>query len=97
MVNYIVSCVDKEKYTVYSNLPGHTAAGGGSIPPEICITVQKPDIVIIYKSSKDVHLFELMCLLETNIDKRHKDKGDKYAHFVTDCSSENSKCPVTCF
>ena len=44
---------------MYSDLPGHTAAGGGSIPPEICITVQKPDIVIIDKSSKDVHLFEL--------------------------------------
>ena len=97
VVNYIVSCVDKEKYTVYSDLPGHTAAGGGSIPPEICITVQKPDIVIIDKSSKDVHLFELTCPLETNIDLRHQDKCDKYAHFVTDCSSANSKCTVTCF
>ena len=35
IVNYIVNSVDS-KYTVYSDLPGHTAAGGGSIPPEMC-------------------------------------------------------------
>ena len=37
------------------------------------------------------------CPLETNIDRIQKDKGDNYAHFVTDRSSENSKCTVTCF
>ena len=34
IVNYVVNSIDKEKYTVYSDLPGHTAAGGGSIPLE---------------------------------------------------------------
>ena len=97
IVNYVVNNVDREKYTVYSDLPGHTAAGGGSIPPEICVTVQKPDIVIIDKVSKSMHLFELTCPLEEHIEKRHKDKTDKYAHFVADCTSETMSCSLTCF
>ena len=96
-MNYVVNCVDKEKFTVFSDIPGHAAAGGGSMPPEICITVQKPDIVIIDKKDKSVHIFELTCPLEQHIEKRHLEKSNKYAHFVTDCSSGTVKCQVTCF
>ena len=97
IVNYVVDSVDTEKFTVYSDIPGHTAPGGGSIPPEICITVQKPDIVIIDKVNKVMHLFELTCPLEEHIEKRHQDKENKYAHFVADCSSGEMKCTLTCF
>ena len=50
--------LDNDKYTVYSDLPGYTV-GAGSIPPELCITVEKPDIVIQDKINKFIHLFEL--------------------------------------
>ena len=60
VINYIVSNVDP-KFTVYSDLPGHTAPGGGSIPPELCVTTQKPDIVILNKHAKTISLFELTC------------------------------------
>ena len=43
VVNYIIKLVDTNKYTVYSDLPGYTV-GAGSIPPELCITVEKPDM-----------------------------------------------------
>ena len=39
--------MEAQLYTVFSDLPEHTAAGGGSIPPEICVTAEKPDIVIL--------------------------------------------------
>ena len=55
VINYIVNSID-DKYTVYSDLPGHTAPGGGYIPPELCVTSQKPDIVIIYNHMKVTHL-----------------------------------------
>ena len=97
IVSYVVNSIDTEKYTVFSDIPGHTAAGGGSVPPEICITAQKPDIVIIEKSNKSIHLFELTCPLEQNIQKDHDIKLNKYAHFVTDLSSESMKCNLTCF
>ena len=79
-MNYVLKCLDTEKYSVFSDLPGHEAAGGGTIPPEICITNLKPDIVIVDKLKKNLHIFELTCPLERNIDERHKYKQDKYAH-----------------
>ena len=93
-MNYIVNSCD-EKFTVYSDLPGHTAPGGGSIPPELCVTVQKPDIVIIDKHKKSIHLFELTCPLEEHIDTRHMEKSNKYAHFVTDITQY--QCTVNAF
>ena len=94
VVSYIVNNVDS-KFTVYSDIPGHTAPGGGSIPPELCVTVQKPDIVIIDKQKKEIHLFELTCPCEENIEYWHQEKSKKYAHFITDCTGY--KCTVQCF
>ena len=31
--------LEKSKYTVHSDLPGQEAARGGTIPPEICVTL----------------------------------------------------------
>ena len=97
VVNYVVKLIDTTKFSVFSDLPGHTV-GGGSIPPELCITVQKPDIVIQDKKTKSLHIFELSVPIETNgnIDKRHREKSDRYAHFVTDMSGGYT-CKVTCF
>ena len=94
VVSYIVNNVDT-KYTVYSDLPGHTAPGGGSIPPELCVTALKPDIVILDKHKKTIHLFELTCPGEKHIETRHKEKSNKYAHFITDITEYT--CSVDCF
>ena len=95
VLNYIVSSVNTSKYTVYSDLEGHQSAGGGTVPPEICVTGQRPDIVILDNTAKTINLFELTCPLECNIEKRNLDKHNKYAHFLTDCSGYD--CTVTCF
>ena len=62
-----------------------------------CITVKKPGIEIQDKKNKFIHLFELSVHIKTNgnIDKRHKWKSDRYAHFVTDMPGYN--CSVTAF
>ena len=77
IVNYIVKLVDP-KFTVFSDLPG-----GGSIPPELCVTAQKPDIVIMDNRKKSIHLFELTCPGEKHIENRHTEKSNKYAHFIS--------------
>ena len=50
------------------------------------------------KQNKTIHLFELSVAIETNgnIEKRHQEKSNKYAHFVTDISDSYS-CTVTAF
>ena len=46
IVNFIVNNVDS-KYQVYSDFPGWEAQGGGSIPPALCVTNLKQDIVML--------------------------------------------------
>ena len=94
MISYIVNIVDS-KYLVYSEIPGHTEPGGGSIPPELCVTVKKTDIVIIDNVKKEIRIFELTCPSEDNIEYWNKEKNKKYAHLITYCTGY--KCTVQCF
>ena len=81
VMNYIVKSEDS-KLKVYSVLPGHIAPVGGSIPSEIFVTAEKTDIVILNNHKKEIHMFELTCPSEHNIEKRHLEKRNKYAHFI---------------
>ena len=82
IVKYITDNIDRSKYTVYSDLDDSKTAHGGTIPPHLTVTELKPDIVIT--DDKKVNIFELMVPFEHNIKQRHKDKTNKYAHFLTD-------------
>ena len=95
IVNYIMECLDTSKYTIYSDLPGQEAAGGGTIPPELCITALKPDIVVIDTQKKELMIYELTCPLERNIEERHLSKQNKYAHFIQDITTH--KVTITAF
>jgi hypothetical protein len=95
IINYIVQSLDTHKYTVHSDIPGHEAAGGGTVPPELAITPLKPDITIWDKEREKFHIFELTCPLEENIVARNTDKTNKYAHFIKDIS--DAKTSVTAF
>ena len=59
------------------------------------MTSQKPDIVIIDNHMKAIHLYELTCPAERNIDTRNNEKSNKYAHFTTDIT--HLSCKVNCF
>ena len=84
IVNYVVKNLDTTKYTIHSDIEGHETSGGGSVPPEVCVTPLKPDIIIWDKQNNKFHMFELTCPLDVNIDKRHLEKANKYAHSTTD-------------
>ena len=93
IVKFIVNNVDP-KYKVYSDIEGHQTSGG-TILAEICITAEKPDIVIIDNVTKLIHLFELTVPDIRNLDIRNTEKSNKYAHFLTDMSGYT--CKVNCF
>ena len=94
LVNYIVTNVDK-KFTVYSDVPGMEALGGGTIPPALCVTKNKPDFVIMDNHMKALHIFELTMPLSRNNDARHKEKTDNYAPFLRDIAGYS--CSLNCF
>ena len=71
---------------LFSDLPGFLAPGGGSIPPNVLVTNQRPDIVIINESSSEIIIFELTCPWDHNIVSSHTFKEEKYAPLVADLS-----------
>ena len=71
---------------LYSDLPGFLAPGGGSIPPHVLATNQRPDVFIVNETSREVILFELTCPWDANIYCSHAFKEDKYAPLIADLS-----------
>ena len=87
ILNYIQQCLDITKYTCYTDIAGHQAPGGGTIPPDVLVTTLKPDLVIIDKKQKSIHIFELTVPGEMRIITAHKLKLEKYQHFQTDINT----------
>jgi len=52
LLEYMSKCLDKTKFEIYIDIPEHTTPSGGTIPPSLCVTPLKPDLVIIDKKKK---------------------------------------------
>jgi len=51
---------------IYADISGYTI-GGGTIPPNILTTSQRPDLVIINNNTKRILIVELTIPFETNM------------------------------
>ena len=80
---------------VYAGIQGETI-NGGTIPPFVIPTQQKPDICFIDTLKKLVTLFELTVPFETNIDAAHQRKEDRYAGLTHDVEKAGWKCTLIC-
>ena len=76
---------------IFSDLKGLLVCGG-TIPPSIISTSQKPDIVVLEPSTKKITIIELTVPFETNIDTAHARKVDKYASLVNDIRDAGYHC-----
>ena len=76
----------KNGMVLHADLPGHQAPHGGTIPPHILVSALKPDIFIYSELSQEVVVFELTCPWDSNIDRSHNFKSEKYAPLVSDLS-----------
>ena len=72
---------------LFSDMDGFLAPGGGSIPPNILVTALRPDIFIVDEASRIAVVFELTCPWDTNINRSHEYKENKYAPLVADLSA----------
>ena len=61
-------------------------------PEAICISTQRPDIVIYSLKLRKVILIELTCPAEMNIEKMHSEKISRYEGLLKDCI--NAGCKV---
>ncbi len=68
-------------WIIHSDLPCHNNKYGiSSVPTDICVTIQIPDIVMINRPQKIAILFELTVCFETNFGKFAQRKENRYDH-----------------
>ena len=85
IINYLVSCNDSSKYKIFADIEVCRTNAGGTIPPKVLITTDRPDLVIIDEETKTMHIFELTVPHICNIQKRHEEKTNKYKYLVSEC------------
>ncbi len=75
-------------FEVYCDLPGRMT-GISTVPTDIVITNQRPDIVIVNRDSNDITLIELTIPFYTNIENAHERKKDRYDQLVSEINNTN--------
>ena len=70
---------------------------GGTIPPDILTTSQRPDIVVINRDLRQVLLFELTVPWDTNVVTMHDYKQNKYSSLTIDLESKGFVVDLFCF
>ena len=78
---------------INADVDGYLTAGG-TVPPDVISTAQKPDIVLTFPSDQKIILVELTIPFETNIEKANKLKSDRYASLVGDITNEGYSCTL---
>ena len=84
IVRFIATSTNQNKYKVYEDIEGFRTNADGTIPPEVLISTDKPDLVIIDEENKKVNTFELTVPHISNIEKRHESKSNKYKYLESE-------------
>ena len=77
----------KENYEMFTDLDGLGAGNGGTIPPDVLVTGQRPDLFLVSRRLRKVILFELTVPWDANVVSSHV---RKYASLVNDLSVDYS-------
>ena len=88
ILQHIPENINNPKYTVYCDIEGAESVNGGTIHPNLTVTPPRPNIVIL--NDNNVNMFELTSPFETNIEKQHTYKTNKYSHLLKDITSMNT-------
>ena len=78
-------------------MTGRGAGGGGTLPQDILATAQRPDLVILNRTTKEIVIFELTVPWDMNVETAHNFKQDKYASLVNDLSGSGYAVGLFCF
>ena len=82
---------------IISDLPGRSLSGLTlTIPPEVLVTSSRPDLVIHYPEANVIKIIELTVPFETNIEKEHTYKTNKYATLIQDIEDKQISSELTC-
>lgn len=92
IIHYLRQLVNTQDFESYADLENRLTVTGGTIPSNIIITAERPDLTIIDRENKTIYLFELTVPMETRIDAAHDLKLEKYAALTGDLQTAGWKC-----
>ena len=69
----------------------------GTLPTDICATVQRPDIVTVDRNTMEINLIELTVPFETNIEVAHSKKELRYTNLKDELIEQGYKTTLTCY
>jgi hypothetical protein len=100
VLNHIAGClksalVGKSKVELYCDLDELQVPGGGSIPADVMVQAQRPNLVILNRSVHGRHgiaLVELICPCDTDAKRAEEHKTARYADLKTALSNEGWNC-----
>ena len=96
IVHYLHSLFSAQRLDgveVYADLDGHRV-NGVTIPSDVAMTAQKPDLVIVNRKSKEVKLIELTVPWDTtaNMTAALQRKTERYKELTTNIQGNGFKC-----
>jgi hypothetical protein len=102
VLNHIAGClksapVGNGTVELYCDLDGLQAPGVGSIPADVMVQAQRPDLVIVDRSVHVWHviaLVKLTCPWDTDAKRAEERKTARYADLKTDLSNEGWDCSL---
>jgi hypothetical protein len=102
VLNYIAGClkpalVGKSTVELHCDLDGLQALGGGSIPADIMVQTQRPDLVILDRLVHGRHriaLVRITCPWDTDAKRAEEHKASRYADLKTALSNEGWDCSL---
>jgi len=85
VLNFIYNALKPKESNLefHVDLPG-SLTGISTIPIDIVITLQRPDLVIIDRKKNKVYVIELTIPFDINVNDAHKRKSNKYENLVND-------------
>ena len=96
VLTYLVETIKLDKpehLDIFADIDGHRC-NGLTIPSSVIVTQQRPDLVIIDRSTTPhtVWLLELTISFERNIEQAHTRKRNRYAFLEEDIKESGYKC-----
>ena len=98
IVKQVCASKQHEGKRIIADVPGYRLPDGGTVPPEVLVTLLKPDIVLIDEKSNTVELFELTSCADSknSINAAQTRKRDKYQKLKADLNDAALKCFEVC-
>ncbi len=81
-------------WIIHCDLPGHNKCGISTVPTDICVTTQIPDIVMINCPHKIAILIEFTACFETNFEKSTQRKENRHGSLLNDIQSTGFTCEM---